>query len=304
MSAEGIDGWCTTLHIHASSHHARLSMPTQRNTLRRASDGRSRLGQNFLTDRNIARRIVAAAAIGPEDDVLEIGPGRGALTRLLVEKASRVVAVELDDALAADLPARVGNPGSLTVVQQDALEYKPLDHFCGPFKLVANLPYYVATPLVRRFLAVQRGPTDLIVMVQREVADNMTAGPGKMGLLSVMVQLNASAKTLFSVPPKAFRPQPKVASAVVRLKPLANPTIPVDDADDFISFVAAGFRAPRKQIHNSLRLGLQAQTQTITTALADASIEGTRRPATLSLPEWGDLYSAWLDQQEGPNAEC
>ena len=278
-------------------------MPTQRNTLRRASEGHGRLGQNFLVDRNVARRIVSAASIEPDDEVLEIGPGRGALTRLLVEKASRVVAVEIDDALATDLLARTGNTEALTVVLQDALEFDPSGHFHGPFKLVANLPYYVATPLVRRFLTVHHRPSELIVMVQREVADNMTARPGRMGLLSVMVQLNASAKTLFSVPPKAFRPRPKVASAVVRLEPLAEPVVPVNDAESFISFVAAGFRAPRKQIHNSLRLGLQAETHAVSTALSDADIEGSRRPATLSLDEWGELYSAWLDRYDGTNVE-
>ena len=177
-------------------------------------------------------------------------------------------------------------------------------HFQGPYKLVANLPYYVATPLVRRFLTVQHRPSELVVMVQKEVADNMTADPGRMGLLSVMVQLYASAKTLFSVPPKAFRPQPKVASAVVRLEPLARPAIPVGDTDKFISFVAAGFRAPRKQIHNSLRLGLQSQSQAVVKALHVAEIEGVRRPATLSLDEWGSLYSAWLDQFRFGSPEC
>ncbi len=274
-------------------------MPTQPNTLRRASGGRSRLGQNFLVDRNIARRIVAAATIAPSDEVLEIGPGRGALTRLLVEKASRVVAVELDDVLAADLPSRVGDSSALKVVQQDAMEFEPAHHFCSPFKLVANLPYYLATPLVRRYLTVSHSPSELIVMVQREVAENMTASPGRMGLLSVMVQLYASTAILFSVPAKAFRPRPKVASAVVKLRPLPEPAIPVGDTDRFISFVAAGFRAPRKQIHNSLRLGLRSQPHAIAEALVNAGIEGSRRPATLSLDEWGDLYSAWLAHPGG-----
>lgn len=279
-------------------------MPTQRKTLRRASESRSRLGQNFLVDPNVARRIVAAATIGPDDGVLEIGPGRGALTRFLVERASRVVAVELDDVLAAELPDRIGETITLTVVQQDALEFDPGTHFSDPYKLVANLPYYVATPLVRRFLTIQQRPSELIVMVQREVADNMTARPGKMGLLSVMVQVYASARVLFSVPPKAFRPQPKVASAVVRLEPRAENAVSVDDPDSFISFVTAGFRAPRKQIHNSLGLGLKGQTQAIASALLDARIDGTRRPATLSLEEWGELYSAWLDLQNETGHEC
>ena len=114
-----------------------------------------------------------------------------------------------------------------------------------------------------------------------------------MGLLSVMVQMHASAKTLFSVPPRAFRPRPKVASAVVSIEPFDEPAIPVDDTKSFISFVAAGFRAPRKQIHNSLKLGLNASASTVSVALDSVGIDGTRRPSTLSLQEWGDLYTSW-----------
>ena len=264
--------------------------------MRRAFAGRARLGQNFLVDRLVARRTVAAAEIGPEDEVLEIGPGRGALTRLLVERASRVVAVELDPELASELPTRLGCQDSLTVVLQNALDYDPASNFDRTFKLVANLPYYVATPLVRRFLKVQPRPSTIVVMLQREVADNMTASPGRMGLLSVMVQLHASAKVLFTVPPRAFRPRPKVGSAVVRIDPLDEPAVRVDDTEEFISFVAAGFRAPRKQIRNSLKLGLKAPTSAVAEALSGANIEGSRRPSTLSLSEWGDLYSVWLVQ--------
>ena len=303
MLAEGIEGWCTALHFSQVSPLAGTLMPSTSSTLRRTSRGQSRLGQNFLTDRNIARRIVAAANIQPNDEVLEIGPGRGALTRLLVPRASRVVAVELDEVLAAELPGRIANGSSLTVVSQDALEFKPADHLDGAYIMVANLPYYVATAIVRRFLTVSPNPREMIVMVQREVADNMTAVPGRMGLLSVMVQLYASATTLFTVPPRAFRPRPKVASAVVKLRPYMEPAISVGKADGFIAFVAAGFRAPRKQIHNSLSLGLETQTDTVLASLSRADIEGSRRPATLSLDEWGALYSAWLALTEGADAE-
>lgn len=303
MPAEGIDGRCTALHLLQVSPLTGTLMPSSSSTLRRTSRGQSRLGQNFLIDRNVARRIVAAASIQPDDEVLEIGPGRGALTRLLVARASRVVAVELDEVLAADLPERLADGSSLTVVCQDALEFDPADHLDGPYTVVANLPYYVATAIVRRFLTVSPKPSEMIVMVQREVADNMTAVPGRMGLLSVMVQLYSSATTLFTVPPRAFRPRPKVASAVVRLRPYLEPSISVGDTDGFIEFVAAGFRAPRKQVHNSLSLGLKTQADTVLASLSSAEIEGSRRPATLSLDEWGALYSAWLGLTEGGDTE-
>ncbi|CAI8005174.1 Ribosomal RNA small subunit methyltransferase A [Geodia barretti] len=270
-------------------------MPSSRNTLRRTALGQSRLGQNFLIDRNIARRIVAAAAIEPGDEVLEIGPGRGALTRLLVERASKVVAVELDEALAADLQVRMGDGYALTVVQQDALEFDPAVYFDGPFKLVANLPYYVATPLVRRYLAPHRTPSEMVVMMQREVANNMTASPGKMGLLSVMVQLHASAKTLFSVPPKAFRPRPKVASAVVKLKPYPEPAIPVGDTDMVSLALIALLPLASVLLENRCTTasgeGLLQFSDLVTSAcslwlVSNGNIEGSRRPATLSIDEW------------------
>lgn len=261
--------------------------------MRRAPSGHSRLGQNFLIDRNVARRIVSEAGIEPDDQVLEIGPGRGALTRLLVGRASRVVAVEIDPDLAAELPGRIGDNSSLDVVCQDALEFDVSAHFYHPYKLVANLPYYVATPIVRRFLTIHPRPSSIVVMVQREVADNMAASPGRMGLLSVMVQLHTSVKMLFSVSPGAFRPRPNVASAVVRLVPLEEPAVAVDDPSSFIEFVAAGFRAPRKQLRNSLKIGLQAPSDAVANLLDGVHIDGSRRPSTLNLAEWGDLYTVW-----------
>ena len=178
-------------------------------------------------------------------------------------------------------------------MRQDALEFDASAYFDHPYKLVANLPYYVATPIVRRFLTIHPRPSSIVVMVQREVADNMAAGAGRMGLLSVMVQLHASVKMLFSVPPGAFRPRPKVASAVVRLEPLDEPAVAVDDPSSFIEFVAAGFRAPRKQLRNSLKIGLQAPSDAVASLLDGVRIDGGRRPSTLSLAEWGDLYAVW-----------
>ena len=135
----------------------------------------------------------------------------------------------------------------------------------------------------------------MVVMVQREVAASIAASPGDMSLLSVMVQLYGAPKILFSVPPRSFRPMPKVTSAVIRIDLYDRPTVAVADSDSFIEFAAAGFRAPRKQISNSLQLGLNADSGPVRAALAVAGIEGSRRPSTLSLSEWGDLYNAWHD---------
>ena len=263
--------------------------------------GRSQLGQNFLIDRRIARRIVNAADLAPDDQVLEIGPGRGALTGLIAERCSRLVAVELDPELAAGLPSRLSPDRDVTVVNIDALELDPSRYFDGPYKLIANLPYYVATAIIRRYLTVQPKPRSMVVMVQREVAQNIAATPGRMSLISVMVQLHGSVRMVASVPPRAFRPRPRVTSAVIRIDPFGQPVVPIDDPDAFVEFAAAGFRAPRKQIRNSLRLGLGATLTESSAALAASDIDGERRPATLSLDEWARLYTVWVGRKR---AEC
>ena len=257
----------------------------------------SRIGQNFLIDRNVARRIVSAASLEPGEHVLEVGPGRGALTRLLLDAASRVVAVEIDENLAGALSERFGDEPNFELVIQDALEFDPNEYFSRPYRLVANLPYYVATPIIRRMLAARPAPHQMIVMVQREVAAAMTAPPGRMTLLSVMIQTHAAARTLFTVPPRAFRPQPKVTSAVVRIDPCATPSVPVADPAAFIDFAAAGFRAPRKQIRNSLALGLSAPPAAVQSVLDAAQVDTRRRPSTLTLTEWSNLYNIWTDKK-------
>ena len=257
----------------------------------------ARIGQNFLTDRRIARRIVRAAELQPGDGVLEIGPGRGALTRPLLEAEARVLAVELDENLARDLSERFRDNPDFKLIAQDALKFDPADHFSEPYKLVANLPYYVATPIIRRMLAASPAPTRMIVMVQREVADAMTAKPPRMTLLSVMMQTRAAARALFAVPPRAFRPQPKVTSAVVRLDPYDATAVRVADPTAFTDFAAAGFRAPRKQIRNSLALGLSIPPAQVQTILDAANIDPRRRPSTLTLTEWANLYNVWTDHK-------
>ena len=263
----------------------------------RRSGRPSRIGQNFLIDRNVARRIVRAASLEPGDHVLEVGPGRGALTRLLLDAASRVVAVEIDENLAGALSERFSDEPKFELVIQDALEFDPNEYFSRPYKLVANLPYYVATPIIRRMLAARPAPSQMIVMVQREVAAAMTASPGRMTLLSVMIQTRAAARTLFTVPPRAFRPRPKVTSAVVSIEPYDTPFVPVADTSAFIDFAAAGFRAPRKQLRNSLALGLSAPPADVEALLAASRIDPRRRPSTLTLTDWSNLYNAWTDMK-------
>lgn len=268
------------------------SLPISANR-RSATRGRSRLGQNFLVDYDVAKRTVAAAQLTEADEVLEVGPGKGALTRILVHRAHKLVAVELDPDLSNSLSERFAESENFTVVNRDALDFDPGDFFTDGYRVVANLPYYAATPIIRRFLTADPRPKSLVVMVQKEVANNIAASPGNMTLLSVMVQIYGAPKVLFSVPPRSFRPRPKVTSAVLRIDLHDRPAVSTGSPDSFIEFAAAGFRAPRKQIRNSLRLGLNAGADSVRHALDGAGIDGSRRPATLSLSEWASLYEGW-----------
>ena len=256
---------------------------------------RKSLGQHFLADPGIANRIVAAAEPDGSDTVLEIGPGAGALTRRLVEQAGRVVAVELDPRLCEELPERLGFPSNLVVVQGDGREIDP-DELLGPaspYKVVANLPYYAAAPIVRRFLEAVRPPSVLVVMVQREVAEAMNAKPGEFTLLSVATQFYAETSVVAQVPARCFRPPPKVSSTVLKLAVRPETAAAVTDREAFFSLVRAGFSAPRKQLRNSLMQGTGAPADVVVAALEGSRIDSQRRPATLEISEWAALDMAW-----------
>lgn len=260
----------------------------------RGASARKSLGQHFLTDSRTAGRILDAADLSPDDLVVEIGPGRGVLTRRLVDRVKRVVAIELDGELAANLPSRLEFPANLTCIEADAREVD-LAEIIAPdtrYKVVANLPYYAANFIVRRLLESHPKPDLLVVMVQQEVAKNMVAQPGNMRILSVATQFYAKAKMVCSVPPRHFRPPPKVTSAVVRLEVLSEPAIEVASEEDFFQVVRAGFAAPRKQIRNSLSQGLGIETGVAGLILERAGVDATRRPQTLNIPEWASIYRA------------
>ena len=253
------------------------------------------LGQNFLVDRRIVSRIIAAADLSPGDTVLEIGPGRGILTRPLAERTATLTAIELDDDLAATLTTEFAEQSHVRIVHADAreIEIASLIPHDSPYKLIANLPYYAAQPIIRRFLEAEHKPSVMVVMVQREVAQNMTATPDKMSLLSVATQLYGKPRIVASVQPRAFRPAPKVTSAVVRIDVYSQPALALESVDAFFNLVRAGFSAPRKQIHNCLQQGLSIPRLESEAILSDADIDPKRRPQTLSLDDWGNLYAAW-----------
>lgn len=256
---------------------------------------RKSLGQHFLADAAIAGQVVGAADLTPEDTVVEVGPGRGFLTRRLVERAGRVIGLELDEDLAVSLPQRLGNPPNLTVVQGDARTVD-LAVLIGPqtsYKVVANLPYYAANPILRRFLEAESKPALMVVMLQKEVASSMLAQPGDMGLLSVATQFYATGRLVCQVPSQAFRPPPRVLSSVVRLEIRPAPAVAVRDVDAFFNLVRSGFAAPRKQLRNSLGQGLGLTGAGTAALLESAEVDGRRRPETLTIEEWSQIYRVW-----------
>ncbi|MDI7275046.1 MAG: 16S rRNA (adenine(1518)-N(6)/adenine(1519)-N(6))-dimethyltransferase RsmA [Anaerolineae bacterium] len=245
------------------------------------------LGQNLLVDRGALQRIVEAADLGPGDVVLEVGPGVGQLTRMLAEAAGRVVAVELDGRMVAVLRQELADLPNVEIVQADILAIDPgRAAGGGPYKVVANLPYYITSAAVRHLLEARPRPTLLVLTVQREVAERMTASPGDMSLLAVGVQFYGRPRRVARIPAGAFFPAPKVDSAIVRIDVYPRPPVEVDDIAWFFEVVRAGFGQRRKQLRNSLAAGLHVPTRQAEEALTRAGIEPTRRAETLSLEEW------------------
>jgi 16S rRNA (adenine1518-N6/adenine1519-N6)-dimethyltransferase len=257
------------------------------------------LGQHFLNDRNIVSKIVDAAELTADDVVIEVGPGLGVLTERLVEAAGRVIAVELDRALASRLRERFADTPRLTAVEGDVLSTSPdaLLEAAGlsattPYAVVGNLPYNIGAAVLRHFLEAEQQPSRLVIMLQREVAAGIIAGPGELGLLGVSVQVYARPRRLFNVPARAFYPPPKVVSSVLRLDILDEPLVATGERDHFFEVVRAGFSAPRKQLRNSLAQGLRRPVVEVLPAIEAAGIAPTVRPEDLSIDDWLRLARA------------
>ena len=264
------------------------------------------LGQNFLIDERVLKRIVAAAEVGTKDTVLEVGPGLGTLTRFLAEEARRVIAVELDRSLVKVLARTLNDCPNVEIVQGDILELNPADLLgrggdpsdacpslltpCPFYKVVANLPYYITSAVLRHLLEAEVKPGLMVVTVQREVAQRLVAGPGQMSLLAVSVRFYGHPRVVARIPAGAFYPSPEVHSAVVRIDLHKRPVVEVDDLDRFFEVVRAGFAQKRKQLRNSLAGGLSLPTGEVVGALRRAGVDERRRAQTLSIEEWGKDY--------------
>ena len=253
---------------------------------------RKRLGQHFLADESVLQAIVQAAELSSADTVIEVGPGLGILTAELVKRAGNVVAVELDTKLASLLKRRLASPSNLRVINADVLKVSPSELLEGTshYKVVANLPYYITSPVLRYFVEASPKPSLMVVMVQKEVGEAIVAEPGKMSILAVSLQAYSKPRIISHVPAQCFYPQPKVDSVILRFDLLPEPAVKVADMDDFFDLVKAGFSSPRKQLHNSLAHSLGMKPAEITLLLEGANIDSKRRAETLSLEEWARLY--------------
>ena len=257
------------------------------------------LGQHFLIDRSVLERIISAADIAPGDIVVEVGPGLGVVTMELAKRAGQVIAVEVDARLASALLQRVASLPNVSVVNADILQTAPAtllgtaEGVSVPrYKVVANLPYYIASPVLRHFLESPVKPSQMVVMVQKEVGEAIAAQPDKMSLLAVSVQFYGKPAIVDHVSARSFYPPPKVDSTILRIDLHEQPEVEVADVDGFFAVVRAGFSAPRKQLRNALAQGLGLSRPETTTLLESARINPQRRAETLSIREWAEIYEA------------
>jgi len=248
-------------------------------------------GQNFLIDRSILMKIVEAAEIDADDEILEVGAGTGVLTRELAPRARRVVAVELERDMLALLTKTTSFYSNVELVARNLLFLDPVAVFGqAPYKLVANLPYYITAPTFRHFLESANPPRVLVVMVQQEVAQRIVAQPGDLSVLAISVQFYGQPRIMGHVPASSFYPAPKVDSAILRVDVHEDAPLSSVERESFFRLVQAGFSERRKQLHNALTHGLHYKNEIVRAWLAEAGIEASRRAETLSIAEWLQLW--------------
>jgi 16S rRNA (adenine1518-N6/adenine1519-N6)-dimethyltransferase len=263
---------------------------------------RKGLGQHFLVAGEVLELITSAAELTPTDVIIEIGPGLGILTKELARKAGWVITIELDRKLASLLKQTLTSFDNITVINEDILRIDPAaliqeqkprfpSAINNPFnyKVVANLPYYITSPVLRHFLEASVKPQIMVIMVQKEVAETIVAKPGQMSVLSISVQLYGKPRIISVVPARCFYPVPDVDSAILRIELYPQPAVAVDESS-FFTLVRAGFSASRKQIVNSLAQGLEMPKAEVLSLLGKADIVPQRRAETLTINEWAQLW--------------
>ena len=257
---------------------------------------RKSLGQHFLIDNEVLELTTRAAELAPSDTIIEVGPGLGVLTRELAKQVRQVVAVELDDKLAALLKQALASLDNVTVVNENILNIDP-SSLLGEhqsYKVVANLPYYITSPIMRHFLEAATKPELIIVMVQKEVAEVIAAEPGQRSVMSISVQYYGKPSIVSYVPARSFYPAPEVDSAILKIEVYPEPIVAVTDEKSFFELVRAGFTASRKQAANSLAKGLGIPKTEALSLLEKAGIAPQRRAETFTLEEWAQLWQVFV----------
>ena len=261
---------------------------------------RKSLGQHFLVDEAAVKQILTAAELTSRDTVVEVGPGLGLMTEELAKVAGRVIAVELDGRLSEILKEKFANSDRVEIIQEDILSIDPAalvsGHGTHDYKVVANLPYYITSAVIRHFLEAQIKPERLVLMTQKEVAEQITAQPGAMSLLSVSVQVYGKPHIIDIVPAGSFYPEPNVDSAVLKIDVYPQGQLDLKDIEKFFMIVKAGFSANRKQIINPLSHQLVRDRANIIAILDKACIDYHRRAETLTIDEWKRLFETFKSE--------
>lgn len=250
------------------------------------------LGQHWLKDSSILEHIVDAADVTRDDIVLEIGPGLGTLTSVLLSRSQEVIAIEFDHDLARKLPAQFPNK-NLIVYHRDILSFD-LSTVPSGYKVVANVPYYITSKIIQMLMTANNTPTCAVLLIQKEVAERLAAAKGDMSILSISAQLLADVSLGEIVPAKYFTPPPKVDSQVVILKTRQKPLIPEHEQKAFFRIVKAGFSAKRKKLRSSLSGGLALSKDEIETILIQANIDPHFRAQDLSIDNWRAIMKAYV----------
>lgn len=264
---------------------------------------KKKLGQHFLVDDAVLEKILSAAELTQNDTVIEVGPGLGLMTQELAKRAGWVIAIELDNRLAALLQDNLQTE-NVVVLNEDVLGTEPAKLLKGSaphfppqlhsYKVVANLPYYITSPVLRHFLEAPIKPETMVVMVQKEVAETIAAKAGDRSVLSIAVQFYGKPSIVANVPAASFFPPPEVDSAIVKIDVYKKPPVAVSDVEGFFKLVRAGFTAARKQVANSLAKGLDLPKEEVLALLAKAKIDPQRRAETFTLEEWATLHNAYI----------
>ena len=259
---------------------------------------KKKLGQNFLQDPAILDKIVRAAGVTEKDTVLEIGPGLGSLTRHLAAAAKEVLAVEIDRDLIPPLKASLSGYANTTVIQGDMLKISPSEIINAPeYLVVANIPYYITSALLRHLLSNDPRPRSMVLTIQKEVAKRICAEEGKkMSLLALSVQVYGKPEIAANIPAGAFHPPPKVDSSVIQIELYNEPRIPTHLLDDFFRLAKAGYSQKRKTLRNALAGGLRISTTQVEDLLHAVEIDPRRRAETLTIKEWGKLSEKWVEK--------